>query len=326
MVLVKRVPLTFNYPLGKVWSGYKNPHDVKCNKCYGSGRSPAYRRLEEFVFRIVEAGEASWRRPLDFCPSETYLTETEEDTFILRWPWPDLDVVDVIIKAANIPVECVTDLDRDVILRLARVKPSFELHKMQYAINQPNTHRLKTVSSHSLTDCDVQLYPPYSIIYSGVGDIGDNFQDIVRALGAVQDSIGWYGHGNIMRSILIAAGIDYTINKDGSENFSWGKCDYCTRGIVSKHFHAYQAWQKLEPMIGDGFQLWSFLYLGAINNICGYGPLSPVFDSLENLSAWCAKDDSTISFENQRDKYEWFDYLNNKMKFDDLCRKVKQLK
>lgn len=43
---LKRVPLDFDYPIGKIWSGYINPHAVhECKKCEGLGYSEEHREL-----------------------------------------------------------------------------------------------------------------------------------------------------------------------------------------------------------------------------------------------------------------------------------------
>lgn len=47
---LKRVPLDFQWPIGKPWSGFLNPHYAKshnCAACDGSGSSPDARRLKD---------------------------------------------------------------------------------------------------------------------------------------------------------------------------------------------------------------------------------------------------------------------------------------
>ncbi|BAD58834.1 hypothetical protein [Nocardia farcinica] len=46
---VRRVPLDFNWPLNKVWSGYLTPekfHETRCQDCYGRGSTPARQWVE----------------------------------------------------------------------------------------------------------------------------------------------------------------------------------------------------------------------------------------------------------------------------------------
>lgn len=43
---LKRVPLDFDWPINKLWSGYINPHPVhECKSCGGDGMSEEYREL-----------------------------------------------------------------------------------------------------------------------------------------------------------------------------------------------------------------------------------------------------------------------------------------
>lgn len=45
---LKRMPLNFEWEIGKLWSGYINPHEVhNCSHCDGMGYSKEYRQLEE---------------------------------------------------------------------------------------------------------------------------------------------------------------------------------------------------------------------------------------------------------------------------------------
>lgn len=51
---VRRVSLDFDWPLSRVWSGYRNPHArlrEDCGSCGGNGGSPAYRLLQALWYR-----------------------------------------------------------------------------------------------------------------------------------------------------------------------------------------------------------------------------------------------------------------------------------
>lgn len=57
---IKRVPLDFNWPVGKIWQGFLNPHyDGHCQNCScgGSGYTTARQRLDELVRLILLSGE-----------------------------------------------------------------------------------------------------------------------------------------------------------------------------------------------------------------------------------------------------------------------------
>lgn len=57
---LKRVALNFQWPLGKVWSGFQNPHYeghcTKCPDCNGTGSTPASQRLQDLVSLIMLSG------------------------------------------------------------------------------------------------------------------------------------------------------------------------------------------------------------------------------------------------------------------------------
>jgi hypothetical protein len=57
---IKRVPLTFNWPLRKTWKGYLNPHyeghSKNCSNCDGNGLTMARQRLEDLVSLLMLSG------------------------------------------------------------------------------------------------------------------------------------------------------------------------------------------------------------------------------------------------------------------------------
>lgn len=45
---LKRVPIDFEWEIGKLWCGYINPHEVhECKECNGSGNSKEYDNLSD---------------------------------------------------------------------------------------------------------------------------------------------------------------------------------------------------------------------------------------------------------------------------------------
>jgi hypothetical protein len=58
---LKRVPLDFDWPPKERWSGYLNPHYVKCPACDGQGVTKAAQALDRLVGLIMLAGENSLR-------------------------------------------------------------------------------------------------------------------------------------------------------------------------------------------------------------------------------------------------------------------------
>lgn len=49
---VRRVPLDFDWPMNKTWTGFLNPHFVACREDCGGGYSKAYRWLEKALHDV----------------------------------------------------------------------------------------------------------------------------------------------------------------------------------------------------------------------------------------------------------------------------------
>lgn len=56
---LKRVALDFDWPLGKCWEGYVNPHYVQCDACGGRGSDAALRFVEKIVRLLILGAEDS---------------------------------------------------------------------------------------------------------------------------------------------------------------------------------------------------------------------------------------------------------------------------
>ncbi|MBK8773043.1 MAG: hypothetical protein IPM06_21795 [Rhizobiales bacterium] len=70
---LKRVPLDFQWPMDKPWSGYLNPHYAKsrnCAACSGSGATTASQRLGDLVSLLMLSGTDALREA-----HATYLCE-----------------------------------------------------------------------------------------------------------------------------------------------------------------------------------------------------------------------------------------------------------
>ncbi len=52
---LKRVPLDFDWEIGKLWKGYINPNQLQeCNNCDGLGWSQDYNRLKELWYGVSQ--------------------------------------------------------------------------------------------------------------------------------------------------------------------------------------------------------------------------------------------------------------------------------
>ena len=71
---------------------------------------------------------------------------------------------------------------------------------------------------------------------------------------------------------------------------------------------AYEAWEQEEPPAGDGFQLWQ--------NTSEGSPVSPVFNTLAKLCAWCEKNATTFG-DSRATAEQWREMLDA----DFVCHK-----
>lgn len=71
----------------------------------------------------------------------------------------------------------------------------------------------------------------------------------------------------------------------------------------------YESWENYDPPVGEGFQLWSTTDDGS--------PMTPVFDTLENLCEYCEKKKVSVFGSQTATKEEWLKMLND----DFVCHK-----
>ena len=77
---LKRVPLDFDWPENKVWSGFVNPHYAKshnCTECGGSGSSPEARRLADQWYGNAQFNPAD-RGSTPFLPTHKSIRKLAE--------------------------------------------------------------------------------------------------------------------------------------------------------------------------------------------------------------------------------------------------------
>jgi hypothetical protein len=79
---LKRVALDFDWPMGKVWTGFINPHNEQCEHCNGSGETAARRCLQDIAHLLLIAGADSLKGRNHPWMKEIYLDD--------RVPSPDM--------------------------------------------------------------------------------------------------------------------------------------------------------------------------------------------------------------------------------------------
>ena len=127
-----------------------------------------------------------------------------------------------------------------------------------------------------------KLYPhPWLVELScwPIDDPGDELHLLTTAL-CGREASRPFGHDaldqfNAIRSIVKAAGQDPE---------TWGICKACNgqgwdQSRKAEH-DAHEAWERVEPTPGDGYQIWETVTEGS--------PITPVFASPEDLALYCS--------------------------------------
>ena len=257
---IKRVPLDFNAPRGKVWEGYINPqykgHCKNCAECDGSGYGPEARLVQ-----------AKWYGNAPFRPSEN---DSESFTIDMPEVWqkaernvnhaPEYygrDEGAVYREANRLCVlfngamrHHVNQADVDALLRAdrlwdftrtARTPEQAKLIKQRLATGKHNSW-LPESNGYRPTAREVNLW-----------------------------SLQGMGHDSINCSIVVR-------DRVGEAKLNCAKCS--GNGQVwdsPANEKAYDDWKKTEPPKGDGWQLWETVSEGS--------PISPVFATADELAS-----------------------------------------
>ena len=124
-------------------------------------------------------------------------------------------------------------------------------------------------------------------------DLGDQLWDLVERLNGAELRAGPFGlsetvNWNLYRRLLEFAGLPE----------DWGHCPACQgSGMHPDAKEAYDAWEHYDPPTGEGFQLWNTTGAGA--------PKSPVFETIEELAAWCERGSTICGTSEYLSKEEW---------------------
>lgn len=98
---------------------------------------------------------------------------------------------------------------------------------------------------------------------------------------------------------------EFLTTKGKELNFpeKWHTCSTCDgSGIHPEAKEAHDNWEKREPPLGEGYQLWETTTEGS--------PKSPVFKTLDALCEWCETNATTFARDTAT-KEEWFKMLSD---------------
>lgn len=254
---LKRVPLDFEWPLNKPWSGFLNPHytATDCAHCGGSGSSPLARRLN-----------GQWYGQAPFRPED-------------RGSVPFLATNSIIRARAE---------------RNVNGSPSFygcgESAITTEAIRL--AEHFNRCWRHHLNSDDVAAL----LALSQLKDLthtwaqGDGWKQKEPAYTPTPQEVNaWslmgFGHCSINQWIVVTA----MCERFGESSV----CGVCNEEAVlwpsTEDKDRYEAWEPIEPPTGEGFQVWETVSEGS--------PISPVCATADQLAQYMAVADDGATYE-----------------------------
>lgn len=243
---LKRVPINFEWEIGKTWCGYINPHEVhKCKNCDGSGYSDEYYKLRDEWY-----GDPTKENyiPNPFRKNCIYNTKAWKNNL-------NEDDVNALLENdrlwdfTRVPIN---DEQKEIVKQeIANGKNSWLPFNNGYipTPQEVNEWNLKTLGHDSMN--------------------------------------AWY----CIKARLKKEGKPYVCNKCNGTGKNWQH---------PKAKKLYNNWKNYDPPIGEGFQLWSY-----------DSPVTPVFNSLEELCDYCEKQNISVFAGNTATKKEWLEMLND---------------
>jgi len=244
-----RVPMDFDWPLGKIWKGYENPHyQTDCpeegKNCF-NGYTAASKWLEA-VCRLIHllGDEAAFAPHAADKPDRTF-----PHPYLKEWPQaPTIGLPGAVSRE----LRGIDDRDE----RSRAFGRAFRTYRNR-------------------------LVP-----------LTDELKDFVEKLSGKKydgGALSGGGEWQIREKLMALAGVD---------NETWGVCPVCKgHGIHPDSIELAEAWERDEPPEGEGYQLWETTSEGS--------PVSPVFDTLDALCEWCAKNATTFgSFKASKEEWE----------------------
>lgn len=253
---IRRVPLGFDWPIGRVWEGYLRPEHLReqsCTHCDGSGYSPFAQRVKD-----------RWYGYVAFDPSETGSTPFT----------PEMPLVKALITAK---------IDRDPTgYYLDRAWNNKD--RAVYNESVRMCEHWNRAWSHHLEqrDVDALLAADRLIDLTHTWSRENRWQPIeprpeITAKQVNDWSIQGFGHDSINQMIVTRAACE---RKDRPV-----ECSICHgHGTIEKYIgqrEEAEAWQWSEPPEGPGWQLWETTTEGS--------PKSPVFASANELAVWMSE-------------------------------------
>lgn len=269
---LRRVPLDFNWPWHKVWHGYLNPyHSTKCPYCDGTGYSPQAK-----VFSEQWYGDA----PFDPVAYGAKPLSLDNETLIAVARFH-------VERSPGYYMVGYRTVDEAVRSETMRLWKLFGNQWMHHLIQEDVDALVKAERLWDFTR--VPRTPEQEeIVKKKIADGGNSW--LPESNGYVptaQEVNDWSLHGLSHDGCNMYACLRARCEREGIAS----ECSRCHgsgelwQSPELKKLH--EEWKEVEPPKGDGYQLWETTSEGS--------PVSPVFPSLDELCAWCAKHATTFA-------------------------------
>jgi hypothetical protein len=251
---LKRVPLDFNQPIEKIWTGYINPHDVssKCSECEnGDGMSPFARQLQN-----------AWYGYAAFNPVAHGSKLFAYDTPAIR----DFAKRNVgFYKAKGFTEEQALVYEGIRLANMFNSQWMHHLNQMEVDALHDSGQLMSLTHEYILGKGWVEKIPPVPVPTAEEINILT-----ITKLPFFSPSLSI-----VMKHLMYRLGMP----SDSS------LCPHCKgEGYIWPSQDAkntYDNWEKYEPPSGDGYQMWE--------NTTEGSPISPVFATPEELAYWLTK-------------------------------------
>ncbi|MCC7017808.1 MAG: hypothetical protein IT564_11465 [Rhodospirillales bacterium] len=258
---VKRVPLDFDWPIGKVWQGFLNPYYdllTTCEQCGGNGYSPEASLLHGI-----------W-----------YLSQHE---------LKDMQALIDSVMGSDLKAFAQGFVDRAKNIELRGTRGGWSSWAMSVATPQ---------WCYEIEQCDVQALVDADRLwdFTRIPRTPEQKQLVPEGrywmsepngyIPTAQEINEWNSKGMGHDSINCWQCVKARCNMYGVPT----TCSVCDGDgyVKNKTYELYKTWEEESPPTGDGWQLWETVTEGS--------PVSPVFATSDGLASWMAQTQG-VSFE-----------------------------
>lgn len=293
---LKRVPLTFDWPLHKTWGGYINPYyqlATTCPDCeHGYDRARGRPDANAALFYEQWHGNA----PFDWYAYGAKSPPLTQDHPAYRAaehnvdhaPWFYLTAAEKGMQEAfrRGVMEGFPHDELIVPFPSFKKRPAIEAEARRL-------HALwRTKWSHHLIQADVD-----ALVADGRLELDANGRPpTAEQVNALLARGNWHGAGSrdaCVRARCEREGVPFICVRCGGTGTIWPSPE------IERQC---EEWKRTEPPTGDGYQLWQTCSEGS--------PISPVFTSLDELCAWAAGHATTFA-DSRASKEEWREMLES---------------